>query len=495
MAKGLGQVAKEEQVGVAYARMRLVALVGGPVAALLPMVFAPPAGLSEGAWRLIGLTVWMALWWLTEAIPIPATALLPLVWMPLTGIMDEKQTAARYTDPILFLFLGGFLIAAAMERWGLHRRIALLVIQRAGSSPARLVGGFMLATALVSMWINNTSTTMMMYAVGLSVLQWVRRVSPAREVHAFGAALMLGIAYSASIGGVGTLIGTAPNALLAGYLRDTQGFLIDMRHWLWIGIPFVMLMLPFTWIWLTFVQFKLKKLDFSALSGLLQEQLALREPMNGGEKTVLMVFLMAVAGWLLRQPLQERFGAPLSDSTIAIVAALLLFLLPATRSPRQPVLDWDTAVKIPWGVLLLFGGGLALASAFESTGLAHWIGKSVKGLHGLNVWLLVLTVAALIIFLTELTSNTAVAATLLPIMGAVAVGLGIDPRLLTIPVGVGASAAFMLPVATPPNAIVFASGEVHLIEMARAGFALNIASILTVLLVTMVFARYGLGIP
>ena len=474
---------------------RLPILLLGPALALLPVFIDPPAGLSTGAWRLVGLTLWMALWWFTEIIPIPATALLPLVWMPLVGIMEEKATAARYADPIIFLFLGGFLIAASMERWGLHRRVALLVIRRMGSSPSRLVGGFMLATALLSMWINNTSTAMLMYAVGRSVLQWVRGVGTVQVERAFGAALMLGIAYSASIGGVGTLIGTAPNALLAGYLRDTHGLPLDMTRWLWIGLPFVALMLPFTWFWLTTVQFNLQKLDFSHLKVWLKEHLVQREPMGLGEKMVLLVFIMAVVGWLVRQPLQERLGLPLSDSTIAIVAALLLFLLPAQRAPHQPVLDWQTAVSIPWGVLLLFGGGLALAGAFESTGLARWIGESVKGLQGVEVWLLILAVAALIIFLTEITSNTAVAATFLPIMGAVADGLGIDPRLLTIPVGIGASAAFMLPIATPPNAIVFASGEIRITEMARVGFALNIASILTVLLVTLVFARYGLGIP
>jgi sodium-dependent dicarboxylate transporter 2/3/5 len=474
---------------------RLAILLLGPALALLPVFTEPPAGLSTGAWRLVGLTMWMALWWFTEIIPLSATALLPLVWMPLVGIMEEKPTAARYADPIIFLFLGGFLIAASMERWGLHRRIAVVVIQRMGSSPSRLVGGFMLATAFLSMWINNTSTAMMMYAVGRSVLQWMQGVGAMRVERGFGVALMLGIAYSASIGGVGTLIGTAPNALLAGYLRDTYAFPLDMMRWLWIGLPFVALMLPFTWFWLTTVQFKLRKLYFSNLEVWLKESLTQREPMGLGEKMVLLVFIMAVVGWLVRQPLQERLGVPLSDSAVAITAALLLFLLPARRAPYQPVLDWQTAASIPWGVLLLFGGGLALAGAFESTGLARWIGESVKGLQGFDVWLLVVAIATVIIFLTELTSNTAVAATFLPIMGAVADGLGIDPRLLTIPVAVGASAAFMLPIATPPNAIVFASGEIRITEMARAGFALNIASILTVLLVTLIFARYGLGIP
>ncbi len=475
--------------------LRTVALGFGPLLAVLTLLLPPPAQLSPEAWRLVGLTAWMALWWFTECAPIPATALIPLVWMPLVGIADEKQVASRYADPIIFLFLGGFLIALGMQRWGLHRRIAFAIVSRLGSVPAQVVGGFMVATAFLSMWVNNTATTMMMFAVALSVVEWVRGSTQAGDdAHKFGVGLMLGIAYSASIGGVGTLIGTAPNALLAGFLRENYNFSLNMANWLVVGLPFVGLMLPFCWLWLTRVQFCARNLDFTVVKARLEQERAQLPPMSRAEKWVLAIFLYAVVGWLAREPLNSWLGLNLSDSFIAMSAGLAMFVLPATSRPREALLNWETAERLPWGVLILFGGGLALANAFESTGLAKAIGESVASLQGLNPLLIVLAVAGLIIFLTELTSNTATTATFLPVVAAVAVGMGIDPRLLAIPVAVGASAAFMLPVATPPNAIVFASGEIKIHEMARAGLALNLFCIAVVVLIMMTTARWGLGI-
>ncbi len=473
--------------------LRLLALFVGPLLGILPILISMPPfeTLSVPAWRLVGLTAWMALWWFSECVPIPATALLPLVWMPLTGIADEKTTASRYADPIVFLFLGGFILAQGMQATGLHQRIAVGIIRLVGSSPAQLVGGFMVATAFISMWVNNTSTTMMMFAVALPILESVRRSVGHKSAHGFGLALMLGIAYSASIGGVGTLVGTAPNALLAGFLRENYGYSLTMANWLWIGLPFVLLMLPFTWFWLTRIATRLHHLEGQTFRMAEDPE---SEPLSMAEKGMIGVFLCVVAGWLLRQKLSEWTGVALSDSTIAILGAVALFILPATRAPWRPILDWRTAENIPWGVLILFGGGLALAGAFESTGLAKAIGSSVEALKGVSPWVMVLVVATLIIFLTELTSNTATTATFLPVVSAVAVGLGIDPRLLAIPVAVGASAAFMLPVATPPNAIVFASGEVQIHEMARTGFALNLWCIATVMLIMLTTARWGLGI-
>ncbi len=472
--------------------LRLLALFVGPLLGLLPIFISTPPfeGLSVPAWQLVGLTAWMALWWFSECVPIPATALLPLVWMPLVGIADEKTTASRYADPIVFLFLGGFIIAQGMQATGLHQRIAVGIIRLVGSSPARLVGGFMVATAFISMWVNNTSTTMMMFAVALPILESVRQSVGHKSAHGFGLALMLGIAYSASIGGVGTLVGTAPNALLAGFLRENYGYSLTMANWLWIGLPFVLLMLPFTWFWLTRIATRLHHLDGQAVRIMEDHE---SQPLSRAEKGMIGVFLCVVVGWLLRQKLSEWAGISLSDSTIAILGALALFILPASGAPWRPILDWRTAEQIPWGVLILFGGGLALAGAFESTGLAKAIGSSVEALKGVSPWVMVLVVATLIIFLTELTSNTATTATFLPVVSAVAVGLGIDPRLLAIPVAVGASAAFMLPVATPPNAIVFASGEVQIQEMARTGFVLNLWCIATVMLIMLTTARWGLG--
>lgn len=475
--------------------IRGIAIAIGPVLGVVPLIIPHPESLTLEAWRLLGLTLWMALWWFTECVPIPATALLPLVWMPLVGIAEEKQVAARYADPIVFLFLGGFIVAQGMQQSGLHERLALTIVRQLGRTAEGMIAGFMVATAFTSMWINNTSTTMMMFAVALSVVEWVRRASEREAAHNFALALMLGVAYSASIGGVGTLIGTAPNALLAGFLRDNYNYSLNMLNWLSIGLPFVGLMLPFTWFWLTKVQFPAKNLNFTALRQSLMSQIGTRGGWSLAERCVAAVFAYAVVGWLSREWLSRQFGVSISDSFVAMSAALMLFLLPARTKPYKPILDWQTAESLPWGVLILFGGGLALAGAFESTGLAKAIGSSVQGLSALPVWMIVLAVATLIIFLTELTSNTATTATFLPVVGAAAVGLEIDPRLMTIPVAVSASAAFMLPVATPPNAIVFASGEIRIAEMARAGLALNLCCIAAVTLIVLTTARWGLGIP
>ncbi|MFQ3610131.1 MAG: SLC13 family permease, partial [Fimbriimonadales bacterium] len=275
-------------------QLRTAALVLGPLFAVAPLFIPPPAELPVPAWRLVGLTAWMALWWFSECVPIPATALVPLVWMPLVGIADEKQVASRYADPIIFLFLGGFLIALGMQRWGLHRRIAFAIVSRSGNTPAQVVGGFMLATAFLSMWVNNTSTTMMMFAVALSVVEWVRSSTQGSEdTHKFGVALMLGIAYSASIGGVGTLIGTAPNALLAGFLRENYNYALNMANWLFVGLPFVGLMLPFCWFWLTRIQFYAKGLNFDTIKERLAQERAQMPPMCAAERWVLGIFLFA----------------------------------------------------------------------------------------------------------------------------------------------------------------------------------------------------------
>lgn len=467
----------------------------GPLFCLVPLLIPAPGDLTPEAWRLIGLTLWMVIWWLSEAVPIPATALLPIPLMPLLGIADEKSVASQYASPLIFLFLGGFIIALAMQRWGLHTRIALTIVRAVGASPAGLIGGMVCATGFISMWVNNTSTTIMMFPVGLSLLEYLKRVAPNDpRLRNFSVAMMLAIAYSASIGGVGTLIGTAPNALMAGFMQQTYQQTITMSQWLWVGMPFVVVMLPVMWFMLTQVIYPVRGLKFEGAHLLIREELSALGRMTVPERTVLIVFLLAVVGWLVREPLSKATGLAISDSFIAMSAALLLFVLPVSLARREFAIDWGTAEKLPWGVLLLFGGGLAIASAFESTGLAKWIGAHVSGLQ-VDLWVLVLVVAAIIIFLTELTSNTAVTATFLPVMGAVAVGLGHDPRWLVIPVAVSASAAFMLPVATPPNAIVFANPDLHVRDMARAGFLLNLFTIAWVTLLMFLFAQRGLGLP
>jgi len=431
----------------------------------------------------------MVLWWTAEAVPLPVTALLPIPMMPLLGIAPEAPVAAQFGHPLIFLFLGGFLIGQGLQRWGLHRRIALALVLRLGHSPAGLLGGFMLATAFLSMWISNTATAVMMFSVGLAVIKSLGGVATEAQTRRFGVALMLAIAYASSIGGVGTLIGTPPNALLAAYLRETQGYTLDMQGWFWIGLPFVGLMLPLAWFWLSR---PLQAMPWGDLLGSVRQEYRTLGPLRRAEGYVLGVFVLAVLGWILRPQLVAWLGIPLSDSAVALSAALLMFVIPAPGGSR--LLDWESALKLPWGVLLLFGGGLALASAFEATGLSAWIGSTLAGLGSLPPWMLVLCVALVVIFLTELTSNTAVAATFLPVMGALAEGLELDVRLLAIPVAVAASAAFMLPVATPPNAIVFAYEGLRIPHMVRAGFGLNLVTVLIIVLILLTFGRWGLGI-
>ncbi len=468
---------RPEPSGTPVGGLRLTGLLGGPIAALLILLSPAPEAMPLEAWRLVAMATWMVIWWLTEAIPIPATALLPIVLMPLLEIDKISPVAANYAHPLIYLFLGGFLLAAAMQHVGLHRRIALQIVSRVGTSPSRIILGFMLATAFLSMWISNTATTIMMYAVGLSVIDFVaHQTDDNKVVRNFGVALMLAIAYSASIGGVGTLIGTPPNALLASFLQNTYNIEITFFNWMLLGIPVVVIMLPATWLILTRLLFPSHQIAIEDPGSVVERELAALGIMTRGEKLVGIVFLCAALGWIFRSLLVDLTGLPLNDTIIALLAALVLFAVPISRSKGEFALDWEAARNVPWGVLLLFGGGLALASGFKSTGLAEWIGNSVAGVD-ISTIALVLLVTVAIVYLTEITSNTASTATFLPILAAVAVGLGLDARVLTIPVALAASMAFMMPVATPPNAIVFSYEKMELRDMVRAGFLLNLLAI------------------
>ena len=457
--------------------IRSIGLVLGPLLAIGILFLPAPEAMPSAAWRMVALTAWMVVWWLTEAVALPATAMLPLVLMPLLGIQEMKQTTANYAHPLIFLFLGGFLLAAAMQRVGLHRRVALHIVKAVGTTPSRIVLGFMLATAFLSMWISNTATTIMMFAVGLSVIDLIsERTEDRQMVKNFGVALMLAIAYSASIGGVGTLIGSPPNALLASFLQSTYNVEISFANWMLLGIPVVLIMLPITWLLLTRVLFPAKDIAIDDPKGVVEQQLSALGQMSRGERLVGLVFLCAAASWIFRKPLVNLTGLPINDSIIAMTAALLLFAIPLSRRRGEFALDWNVARDLPWGILLLFGGGLALAGGFSATGLAEWIGNSVTDLKVSTV-ILVLVISIAIVYLTEITSNTASTATFLPILGAVAVGLSLDPVILTVPVALAASMAFMMPVATPPNAIVFAYEDMKLGDMVRAGMVLNFIAI------------------
>ncbi len=480
--------------------------VEGPAIALALLLLPPPESMPPDAWRTVAVAAWTVVWWMTEAIPLPATALLPLVLLPLCGVAEIRATAAQYAHPLIFLFLGGFLLAAATRRVRLHRRVALAIVRRVGTSPSRTILGFMLATAFLSMWISNTATAILMYAVGLSVIEVAARDgdrdgdgdgdadaggAPA-PVRRFGVALMLAIAYSASIGGVATLIGTPPNALLAGFLDSAYGLRIGFAEWMLFGVPLAATMLLLAWLLLTRVLHPAGKIALGGAERVVAREAAALGRLAPGERRVGRVFLAAAAGWIFRAPLARATGLPLDDTLVALAAALALFLLPTGAAPGERALDARSLRDVPWGVLLLFGGGLALAGGFQESGLAAWIGDAVGGL-AVPAPVLVLAVVAAMVFLTEITSNTASTATFLPILGAVAVGLALDPRTLCVPAAVAASMAFMMPVATPPNAIVFAWDGLELRDMVRAGFLLNLAAIATIFLLFATLGRVALG--
>ncbi|TNF60554.1 MAG: SLC13 family permease [Burkholderiales bacterium] len=473
------------------ARIAHAGLLAGPLLAVLSYWVLPEHEALSDAGRLTAaIGIWMAVWWMSEAVPLPATALLPVVLFPLSGIQDSAQTLRPYASDIIFLFMGGFVIGLGMQRWGLHTRIGLAIVRRVGTSPVRLVAGFMAATALLSMWISNTAAAMMMLPVGLSVIGLIDdRTATADPAAAsarrnFATCLMLGIAYGASIGGLGTLIGSPPNLILASYARDQLGLDITMLGWMALGVPLVVLLLPLTWLWLVRVAFPVRMDLPGPVQERIRQDLGRRPPMSRGERIVLVVFLLTAAGWVLRQPLSDWLALPhLTDATIAMTGALLLFVLPVSLERRLFAMDWETAARLPWGILLLFGGGLSLASAISRHGVDTWLASGFGGMAGAPALLVLLAVTTLVIFMTELTSNTAVANTLIPVMAAVALGLGQPPLPLILAVALAASCAFMLPVATPPNAIVYASGHVTIAQMVRAGLALNLLAVGVIALV------------
>jgi sodium-dependent dicarboxylate transporter 2/3/5 len=468
---------------------RTIGLVAG-AAACTAMLLAPtPAGLSDGAWHTSAVATLMAVWWLTEALPIPATALLPIVLFPVLGVGSVGEAAAPYANPIIFLFLGGFLIAMAMERSELHRRIALEILSRAGSRPAPLIGGFMGATALLSMWVSNSAVALMMLPIGLSVIRFVDRDAEGRS--RFGLALMLAIAYGASIGGLGTLVGTPPNAFLAGFLGEAYGIELGFGEWMRLGIPLVAVALPLVFLVLTRVSVRVGSGEIEGVAGLIRRELESLGPSTAAQRRVAIVFALAAVLWIGR-PFFASWVPGLSDAGIAVGCGVLLFLLPSGDGDR--LLDWETAERLPWGVLVLFGGGLSLASAIDRTELNVWLGGLAAGLADWPPIVFLALVTAVVVLLTELTSNTATAAAFLPVLGAAAVEIGWDPRLLTVPAALAASCAFMLPIATPPNAIAYGSGKVTIPEMARAGLWINLLMTGLIVMATVLLMPWALGV-
>ena len=489
-------------------RRRMIGLVAGPVLAVLLYLLLPDDLGHPGA-LTAAIAILMATWWMTEAIPIPATALIPLLAFPVLGDVSVDEVGASYGNNIIFLFMGGFMLALAMQRWNLHRRIALVTVRAMGTEPHMVIGGFMLATAFLSMWVSNTATAVMMLPIGLSVLLLVNRLgaetgavvgaqgAEAGEVTEalrtnFGTALMLGIAYAASIGSLSTIIGTPPNTLLVGYMSETHDVQIGFGQWMLLGLPIATVLLVLCWLILTRFVFPPEMDDLPGGRELMDAEVAKLGPLARPEKMVAAVFVLAAASWVGFPLIQDE--PVISDAGIAMAIAVLLFLLPAGTARGVRLLDWEYAAKLPWGVLLLFGGGLALSAQFGASGLTEWIGEKAEGFGGIPVVILVLIVAAGVLMLTALTSNTATAATFLPLAGGLALGLGIDPLLLAIPVALAASCAFMLPVATPPNAIAFGSGYVSIGDMMRGGLWINLVALIAITAATTTLAVAVFGI-
>jgi len=462
-----------------------IGLLLGPALFLGLLLLPAPEGMTPEGMHVAAVAALMAAWWLTEAIPIPATALLPIALFPLLGVMSGSDVTRSYAHHLIYLFLGGFLIAVTMEKWNLHHRMALHTIRVVGLTPRRIVLGFMLATAFLSMWISNTAATMLMVTIGVAVLrETANEIGDAADMQSgnlrFGTALMLGIGYAASIGGIATLIGTPPNAILAGVVEKTYNYSISFLEWMSFGLPLAIVMLIITWAYLTRFVFRSELQHLPVGREFLKRQIAQLGPMSREEKSVATVFTAVALLWILRGLLKPESLPMVQDSTIAITGALLLFVIPVNLKKREFLLDWQTAVKIPWDIIILFGGGFALAQGFSESGLTGWLADQLAVLQGVDLVLIITVVALLVIFLTEVTSNTATATLLIPVMGALAAAVEVHPFGLMVTAVIAASFAFMLPVATPPNAIVFSSRYVTIPQMARAGIGLNLIGVVLI---------------
>lgn len=474
-----------------------IGFFGGLLVFVLMLFSSPPENLSLAGWRTAAVALLMATWWVTEVIPIFATALIPLVLFPILDITDIDAAAAPYADPMIYLFLGGFIIAIAMKRWDLHRRIALGIISFIGAKPRNIIAGFIVSSAFMSMWVSNTAATMMMLPIGLSVIQLTKTGTQdpekLRQNRNFALALMLGIAYAANVGGLGTVIGTPTNALMIAFVNDAYNMEITFAQWMGLGVPVVILGLPIIFYTLTNIVFPVRLKTVPGGREYIDDEMKRLGTISRPEIIVGSVFVLVALLWIGR-PLLEPVIPGLSDASIAIFGALLLFLIPVNLDKSVFIMRWRDAEEVPWGVLILFGGGLSLAGAIQKTGLAEWVGGYFSILGGWPVILTIFVIAIIIIMFTELASNSATAAAFLPVIASVAIGIGQDPLLFAIPITMVASCAFMLPVATPPNAIVYGSGVMNIPQMVRAGLVLNLFFAMLITLLTYFLFTLFLGI-
>ena len=462
-----------------------IGLILGPILFVLARYFLTIEGLSDEANAVLASTLWIAIWWTTEAIPIAATSLLPIILFPLSSALSLSETSSSYGHRFVFLYLGGFILALAIEKWNLHRRIALNIIRLIGTNVRKIILGFMVATAFLSMWISNTATAVMMLPIGIAIIKQMKdlKSTPEDENLIFGKALMLSIAFSASIGGIATLIGTPPNLVLAGIVQELYSVEISFLQWIVFGLPISIVLLIIAWVYLTRVAFQFKQEKFTEGKEEIERQLIKLGSIGFEEKMVLAIFILTGLAWISRSFLLNKFIPNLDDSIIALIAGISLFLFSSKNQEGKPekIMNWEDAVKLPWGTLLLFGGGLAIAQGFQTSGLATWIAESMVQLNGFSTLIILMVVITAVNFLTEITSNLATTAMLLPILAPTALILQIHPYLLMVGATLAASCAFMLPVATPPNAVVFGSNYLKIPDMVRVGIVMNLISIAIIL--------------
>jgi len=478
--------------------LKIATLLAGPIIFLIVLNTLSIEGLNEGATPVIAIGAWMVIWWMAEAVPLPVTALLPLILFPLLEVFSTGEAAAPYASPIVFLFMGGFLIALAMEKRNLHKRIALNIIKLTGTDANGIILGFMLATAFLSMWISNTATSVMMLPIALSVVDLLDNTdadsSYRKGYRKFALCLMLGIAYAANIGGTTTIIGTPPNVVFVGYMQEFYQKEMAFGKWLFIGVPVCFTLLSVTYLMMTRVLFphRLQKLAGSA--SLIEDKLKELGPMSKAERGVAVIFGLTAACWIFQSGINELLGGKYLDNTIvAMAGGILMFVTPVSFNRHEYVLDWKSTERLPWGILLLFGGGLCLAKGMESTGIVQLVGDSIAGSGTISLWLLMLLLTGFMLFMTEIMSNVALTVIFVPVVLGIADSLGVNALYLAIPVTLAASCAFMMPISTPPNAVVFSSGHIRMADMVKAGFLLNIISVIVLVLIGLSLVKWVYG--
>ena len=469
-------------------KVKILGLILGPMVFIILLRFPGFLGLSLEASRVVSLAAWMIIWWVTEAIPIFVTALLPMVCLPLLGIFSIAESTISYANPIIFLFMGGFIIAIGLEKHNLHSRIALNLIKLTGTNVNGIILGFMIATAFLSMWISNTATTVMMLPIAMSVVNLLQIPVSDHSIseqafRKFSLGLMLSIAYSANIGGTATIIGTPPNVVLVGYIQQFYQIDLDFSKWLMIGFPISFTLLFFTYFLITRVLFPSRIGTIPGSSQLIEDQLNALGKFTKEEKLVTIVFALTAASWILRKPINQLIGENLlNDTIIAMTGGILMFLMPVKFKKAEFLLNWEDMKRLPWGILILFGGGLTLAKGLQETGIIQLIGSNIAGMPDISLWVMLLLLTTVMLFMTELMSNVALTSIFIPVVIGIAIGLDINGLIFAIPVTLAASCAFMMPISTPPNAIVFSSGLIRMKDMIRAGFLLNLISILVLML-------------